>query len=146
MSLVISANNSLSTSGTWLFYGSIFAGTAIISGGWASLGYWPVLPFAGVELALLAGVLLLVRHRAAYREILVIGADEVTLERGRSSQRETLQWPRTWLRTELRRASRAGQRSRLMLCASGEQVEVGRMLTDQERRSLHARLRELLRR
>jgi uncharacterized membrane protein len=142
VSVVISGNSSLSAAGTWLFYGSIVAFTVIISGGWALMGYWPVLPFAGLELAVLALALYLTRLRATYREVLVISATDVVLERGRATRRESLQWPRPWVRAEL--ASGPSRRSRLLLRSSGRSVEIASMLTEPERKALHARLRELL--
>jgi uncharacterized membrane protein len=144
VSLTISANDSLSTTGTWLFFGSIFAGTIVISGGWAALGYWPVLPFAGLELAVLGLALYVCRARAAYRELLTISPEAVTLERGRDERREQLEWPRAWVRARLEPVSARRGRSRLLLCAAGRETEIAQMLTEAERRSLHSRLRELL--
>jgi uncharacterized membrane protein len=144
ISVEITGNNSMSPQGAWLFYGSIFAFTVLISGGWALLGYWPVLPFAGLELSVLALALYLCRMRADYRELLIIAPSEVTLERGRLSRRQKTQWPRAWVRPELVAAPKPSQPSRLLLCSAGEHIEIASMLTDPERRSLHARLRELL--
>lgn len=144
ISVEISGNNSMSPRGSRLFYGSIFAFTVLISGGWASLGYWPVLPFAGLELSVLALALYLCRIRADYRELLIIAPGEVTLERGRLTRRQTTQWPRAWVRPELVTAPKRSQPTRLLLCSAGERVEIASMLTDPERQSLHARLRELL--
>ncbi|MEO0423641.1 MAG: DUF2244 domain-containing protein [Pseudomonadota bacterium] len=145
-SVVISGNNSLTARDSLLFYGTVLGMTTLISGGWALLGYWPVLPFAGLELALLGGALYLMHRRASYRELLVISPEEVRLERGRPRDREVLEWPSPWTRVELAAESAPGsrRRSRLLIVSSGKRTEIAAMITEQERRALHKRLRELL--
>ncbi|MEM9384236.1 MAG: DUF2244 domain-containing protein [Pseudomonadota bacterium] len=145
-SLVISGNNSLTARDSLLFYGSVLGMTTLISGGWALLGYWPVLPFAGFELALLGSALFLMHRRASYRELVVISPQEVRLERGRPRDREVLEWPSPWTRVELAAASAPGsrRRSQLLIVSSGKRTEIAAMITEQERRALHKRLRELL--
>ena len=145
-SVVISGNNSLPARDSLLFYGSVLGMTTLISGGWALLGYWPVLPFAGLELALLGGALYLMHRRASYREMLVISPDEVRLERGRPSDREVLSWPSPWTRVELddAKAPRSRRSSRLLIVSSGKRTEIAAMITEAERRALHKRLSELL--
>lgn len=145
-SVVISGNNSLTARDSLVFYGSVLGLTMLISGAWASLGYWPVLPFAGLELALLGGALYLMHRRADYRELVVISPEEVRLERGRRRDREVLSWSSAWTRVALEAASAPGARprSKLLIVSSGKRVEIAAMLTEAERRALHRRLGELL--
>lgn len=62
----ISPNCSLSARGAGLFFGSLCLVSFGIAGSLALLGYWPVLPFAGLEMGLLGWALwtsLQRRHR-----------------------------------------------------------------------------------
>ena len=145
VSVVISGNDSLTARDGWMVYGSLVVLTIIIAGAWTALGFWVVLPFAGLELGMLALAVTMVRRRAGYHELLVIGRDEVTLERGRSeAKREVLHWPLAWTRIELIEARARPPRSQLMVCVSGKRTEIAHMLAEAERRTLYRRLCELL--
>lgn len=143
-SVVISGNNSLNARDGWFFYGSLLAFTVLIAGGWAALGYWPVLPFAGLELTMLGVALFVVGRRADYHELLMISPDEVRLERGRRREREVLSWPSAWARVELVPGLGGRRASQLFIAAAGKRTEIARMLPEDERRALHERLRELI--
>lgn len=97
--------------------------------GW--LGYWVVLPFAGLEIGVLAWVFdYLGKHSGDYESIR-IRDDEILVVRrqGRQVERHALncQWARLVL-------ARAGQgRVRLTLRSHGREIELGTFLTDEAR-------------
>jgi len=45
-------------------------------------GYWPVLPFAGLELLVLGIALWISMRRGAYREVISIYPDRIEVEKG----------------------------------------------------------------
>ena len=142
-------NSSLTPRAAAWFYGSLAAVLLCIGLGCAALGFWPVLPFAGLELALLGWAISWVQRRAATREYIRVDEATVVVEkcvRGRrgETRRTAYAFQRPWMRIELRAGEPAHWPTRLLLRSRGESVEVGAFLTDGERRGLKDRLAQLL--
>jgi uncharacterized membrane protein len=108
------------------------------------LGYWPVLPFAGLEIALLVWAVRASIRSGLERETITITADSVTIEHRGSGSEWTSVFPRHWSRVTLHAPMAALHPSRLMVESSGRACEVGRFLTEDERRSLAVRLKQLV--
>jgi uncharacterized membrane protein len=127
---------------------AFFAGTIVASLSialfWALQGYWPVLPFAGLELFALGLALGWSLRRGSYRELITISHDEVVIDRGTAQRHEHEHLPRCWLRVELVQADHPWYPSKLYLSSHGRRHEVGAVLVESERRGLARRLRELL--
>ena len=109
----------------------------------ALLGFWPVLPFAGLEIGLLAWALEAQRRREDDYETLVIDGDALVLEWriGRRSGRREMN--RQWARVVLA-CSAPGRNCRLCVISHGSETEVGHYLSDEARRQLAATLRSKL--
>lgn len=110
------------------------------------LGLWLVLPFLGLELLAMSVALGVCMHRNRYREVIEITEKHVRaqfgmLGRGAGS---TVEMPRHWTRVRLEVGLKRNDPTRLLLACSGQRVEIGRCLTDEERERLAVRLRELL--
>ena len=104
----------------------------------AFLGAWPVLPFAGLEVALLALAFHMVgRHDADY-ERLEVGEHEVRYELRFARRVTSFVGNRTWARVEV---SNRGDRCSLRLTYAGRAVALGRLLSDEGRRELAGSLR-----
>jgi uncharacterized membrane protein len=132
-----------------------FAAIALLSLAVALLfslqGYWPVLPFAGLELVALGVAFYLVAHSGRRRQLVTITADRIRIEKGRLRGKGSgggpeyrQEFPRAWARVDLVRPRHGWYPSRLMIGASGKAVAVGEFLTDDERQELKARLDDLL--
>jgi uncharacterized membrane protein len=107
-------------------------------------GLWPILPFAGLEIALLGWALRASLRRGEEREFIVVSDDSVVVEQvGRKGLSRTV-FPRHWARVKLCGPSRAPHPSRLLIESHGRGCEVGRFLTEDERRGLAAQLRRLV--
>lgn len=117
-----------------------------IAGVFAALGYWMILPFAGLEILALAAALAWSMRGNAWREVVWIEADHVTVERGLGRPQECFRFNRYWVQLRLADGATPGDPVRLVLSESGRQCEVGECLTEDERAALAQRLRELLRR
>ena len=145
---MIGPNASLSRRGAMWFMGSVGVVTLGSATGFALKGFWPVLPFAGLELVAVGWGLKLSMRRSLYREVITVGNRTVRVEFGMAGEGASAQveLPRAWTRMRLERTS--GNRhapTRLVLCSSGQITVVGQCLTDPEREQLAARLNEVLR-
>jgi len=142
-------NSSLTPRAAAWFYGSLVAVVLCIAVGCAALGFWPVLPFAGLELAVLCGGVTWVQRRSEAREYIRVDDVSVVVEkclrgwRGETS-RIVYAFPRPWTQVDLRAGRPAHWPSRLLFRSRGRSVEIGAFLTDSERRGLKNRLAELL--
>lgn len=142
--VIVAPNASLSWPQALLFYAGVCVGSLGIAVILAVQGYWPVLPFAGLELAVLGIALWLSLKRGRYREVIAIYADRVEVSSGYPEKHANTVFPLHWARVTLRSARIASYPSRLLISSHGRSVEVGRCLTESERRGLRRRLAELI--
>ncbi|HEU5137865.1 MAG TPA: DUF2244 domain-containing protein [Steroidobacteraceae bacterium] len=131
---------SLSVRGAVLFFGAVALATFGIAGIATFLGYWPVLPFAGAEMLLLAWALHSNMQRRHERESIDISDTEVVITYARGNPARVV-FPRHWARVKIRRPNSPLHRSRLVIESHGRAYEVGKFLTEEERRQLAAALR-----
>ena len=142
--VLVSANSSLTRRGAILFFGVTVATSLVLAGALAARGFWPVLPFAGLELFALGLALGLSMKRGRYREFVSVYSDRIVVEKGVETVDERLELPLHWTRVELARAPWRGHPGRLLLRCHGKSWEVGAVLTEAERESLRLRLAELI--
>jgi uncharacterized membrane protein len=140
----LAPNCSLTPQGARLFVGSLALVTFSVAGFFAAQGFWPVLPFAGLEIGLLAWAVRASMRRGLEREIIVVSDADVVIERRASGGFHRTVFPRHWARVTLRGPARAPHPSRLTIESHGRACEVGRFLTEDERRRLAARLERLV--
>ena len=107
-------------------------------------GFWPVLPFAGLELAVLAWALRATLERRHYRQSITVTEDAVRVELCRKGHAREVVFPRHWARVKLRRPAARLHPSRLTIESHGRQCELGSFLTEEERRGLALRLERLI--
>lgn len=116
-------------------------------------GYWLIFPFAGLELLALGAGFYVVAHAGRRRQIVTITDQLVTVEKGRvkdlGGQRggpdTRTELPRHWTRVELVERRDTWYPPQLWLGAAGGRVEVGEFLCEEEKTSLAAQLRRLIR-
>ena len=109
-----------------------------IAAGFAYLGAWPVLPFAGIEvLALTLAFYLNGRHAADYERIALAG-ETLVVEASDAGRLRRQEFSAPWLRLEERRH---GPDLRVVLRSGTAAIEVGRHLDTARRASLAAHLR-----
>ena len=109
-------------------------------------GYWPVLPFAGIEVIVLGIAFYLCLLRSQVREVISVNADVVTVEKGRHRAQEHWECPRAWARISLQRSPLTWYPSRLVITFQGRQIEIGKFLTERERCELAEELEYTIRR
>ena len=136
--VVTTPNRSLGIAARRWALAAIAATTLGIGAGAAALGAWPVMPFAGLEVALVAlAFRMLARHDADFERI-EVGSREVRVEAREACSFTRLVASRPWARIEV---SRRGARCTLALAYGDRAVPLGRMLSDEGRRQLAERLR-----
>jgi len=142
--IFLQPNRSLTWQQTILVFSGMTAFLTIIGLGFALMGYWLVLPFAGLEILVLGACFYRVAMDGRQRQILVVSADKVRVEKGlqrhtpegRGGPLEQAEFCRAWVRVNMRRSWEGRHPGRLMIGASGEEIEIGEFLTDQEKKAL----------
>jgi len=140
----IQPNCSLTVRGALLFFGSLCAVSFGIAGFMAWRGFWPVLPFAGAEMALLGWALKASLARRFHRETIIVTETDVRVELRDRKHYSKVVFPRHWAQVKLRRPASRFQPSRLTIESHGRQCELGGFLTETERRGLALRLMRLI--
>ena len=103
-----------------------------------------MLPFAGLEIGLLAWAVRASLRRGTEREVIMVSDADVVVERKAPSGSRLTVFPRHWARVTLRDPQSGRHLSRLTIESHGRACEVGRFLTDDERRRLAAHLARLV--
>ena len=137
-------NCSLSPYAAAVFFAVVSTTSLMVAGYFVTLGLWPVLPFAGLELALLAGVLIHSLKRGRWHEVVSVSPSTVEVDIFTGRARQRIGFPRAWTRVELRRARFGGHPSHLLIGSRGRYVEIGRHLTEHERREQEKQLRQAI--
>ncbi len=109
-------NCSLSVRGALLFFGSLCFVSFAIAGMLALEGFWPVLPFAGLEMALLGWALKASLGRRFHRQTITVTDSDVSVELRERTYCSQVVFPRHWAQVKNsaaphRACIRAGSRS-----------------------------------
>jgi uncharacterized membrane protein len=119
--------------------GTSFAVAALF----AAQGLWPVLPFAGLVIALLAWAVRASLRDGSKRESIAIDGEWITLRCTDTRGEHFSVFPRHGSTVKLHAPSTAHP-GRLVLESRGRVCEVGRFLTEDARQSLAVRLKQLV--
>jgi len=133
-------NQSLSHPQERLVFWSLAALCLAAPSVFAYFGYWLMLPFAGLEIGLLAWAFKVLRSRGGDYETLVIEGDVVVLEWHAGGRGERREMNRQWARVVCD-CRTPGRNCRLSVSSHGRATEVGQYLNDKERLQLAATLR-----
>ncbi len=136
-------NHSLSVAGRK----RLFLFTAVVSGGIACVfsffGAWPVIPFAGLELAFLWWALRRTESAADDFERITLESGQLTIETRRGTQVERHEFQPYW--AHLQYVKPPGQNChRLLIRSHGKEVEVGSLLTEEQKMALAEELKQNL--
>jgi uncharacterized membrane protein len=137
-------NCALSARGALLFFGSLCVICLGVAGFWAAQGFWPVLPFAGLELVVLGWALWWSMRARHQLQRVTVTELHVTLEYIDRQRRAQVVFPRHWSKVTLRAPHSPLHPSRLAIESQGRSCEIAGFLTDEERRALAARLQLLI--
>ena len=117
--------------------------TGVIALAFACFGAWPVIPFAGLEVAALWLALNHLQRHANDEECIDISDTCITVSRSICGQHKTYQFSRYWARLQMDNRSNTGS-LRLFLRSHGREQEIGRLLTEEQKYALAKSLRNQL--
>ncbi len=117
---------------------------AVISTGFALVGAWPVLPFSGAELGLLAYGLSWSMRQSAICEIITLDSVKIRIERAVSGVKCCHEFYRPWVRVDWTSPKGLNEPGRLHLGSHGKRVEIGAFLLEEEKLALAQSLRQAL--
>ena len=140
----ICPNCSLSVRGARWFFAAACVAPGGIAGFLALKGFWPVLPFAGLEMALLGWALSAGLERRFHSQTITVTDTDVSVDTCERTRSEHVVFPRHWAHVKLRRPAARLHPSRLTIESHGHQCELGSFLTEEERRGLALRLQRLI--
>lgn len=142
--LELSPRCSLTPKTARIFIALVAAPTFAIALLFTSQGFWPVLPFAGLEIGLLTWAVRRSMRSGLERETITVTLESVIVRHWDRRGVQSAVFPRHWSRVTLHAPLAALHPSRLILESRGRACEVGRFLTEDERRSLAVRLQQLV--
>ena len=134
--IVVRPDRSLTWAQTKIVYFCIASYSLAIAGAFAAMGFWPVLPFAGGEVAVLGIAFYVNALSGTAVQVVTVRGDAVRIEKkGRPGSRCEWSFQRAWARVAVDWS--AGTRSsRLVIRSHGNEVVLGEFLTESERRKL----------
>jgi uncharacterized membrane protein len=142
-SIELCPNCALSPRQARLFFLSVAGPALVFAALFASHGFWPVLPFAGLELGVLGWALWASLLRRHLQQRLAISDAQVSITTRDASGERQMVFSRHWARVTLR-GPRGWLPSRLYIESHGRACEVGAFLTDAQRQALFVRLSRLI--
>ncbi len=128
----------------WLL--TAYAGLmALIGIGFLSAGVWMVLPFAGLEAAVIVAVFyfLVYRHLGDH-ETVILDGENLSIIKQEGQLRKYYELPRYWTRVDIEPARHRGHPPRLLLQSQGRAVEIGTHIREEGRRVLAGQVRRML--
>ena len=100
------------------------------------LGYPMVLPFSGLEALAVGVAFYLVLRAGENTEVVTVSARQVIVEKGKREPEQRFSFDRTWANVWLKQSRNRWYPSLLLLGSHGQFVEIGRFLSEGERKSL----------
>lgn len=137
-------NCSVDAQSARLFYGSLVTVSLAVATGFALMGFWPVLPFAGLELGVLLFCVYRQILRSADRDWIDVHPSTVVIRQLRGEHEHQIEFRRGWTQVELTGNKQALAPRKLIIRSSKQQCLVGEFLSESERIGLKRRLAEIL--
>jgi uncharacterized membrane protein len=132
-------NCSLDRRGKLCLFAAAAAICGLISLVFAVFGAWLVLPFAGLELALLAWALRLMDRHAGDYERVVLEGDRLRIETCEAGLPASYEFHRYWAQVRVRAE---GSDARVFVRSHGREVELGRFRSPEQKLAFAQQLRE----
>jgi uncharacterized membrane protein len=110
--------------------------------GFAAIGLWPILPFAGLEIGALATALYYVSWKLQQRHVLRFREGGVTLEKGVYYPRFTWRFARDAVSLSVEVQPHPWDPLKIFLCSRGEEIPLGNFLNKDDSKKLLALLQQ----
>lgn len=125
---LLTPNRSMTWQGNVRIWLALFVLSAIIVTSFSLLGAWLILPFAGLELAALAGGFYYSSRQCQKQEVLILGPDLVRLEKGMKRKEAEWEMPRQYTRVWQDEQRHPFTPSKLHLQFRNEEISLGDFL------------------
>lgn len=113
--------------------------------GFALLGAWPILPFAGLELAALGGALYYVNWKLQYRHVITVSDEQVRIDKGHYAPRKSWKFSRKGTGLAITPEKHPWDGPELCLHDRNESVRLGEFLNRDDCLELIALLKQEIR-
>jgi uncharacterized membrane protein len=140
--VIARGNASLGRRRRWLIFAILACVSLGLAATFAAAGAWPVLPYAVLEVGVLACAFAWTERHAGDWERLTVAGDRVVVERGVGRKQERREFSRYWLRVEVQRQGLCHS-PKLFLRGGGATWEFGHALPEGERLTVMRELRKL---
>ncbi len=140
--IITRPNNSLSPNDSIKLLAALASLALVIALGFASIGAWLVLPFAGLEILAFAYAFYTVYLHADDFESITIEEDQVIVEKKHDQKITKTVFQRYWAQVNVRDVLKfqgSNGKSALFISSHGNEVEFGRNFITDEQRALLAR-------
>ena len=112
--------------------------------GFTALGAWPILPFAGLEMAALGAALYYVNWKLEYRHVITVSDKQILIDKGYYAPRRQWQFERTQAALAVTPEKHPWEGPGLTVHGQQDSVSVGDFLSRDDSLSLLALLRKEL--
>ncbi len=119
--------------------------SAVIATGFALIGAWPILPFAGLEMLALGGALYYVCWKLQYRHVITLREDKIHIQKGHYHPRESFELPLEESRLAVEPEQHPWDGPKISLQHRGEDISLGEFLNKQDSENLLSLLRGRIR-
>jgi len=119
--------------------------SGVIAGGFALVGAWPILPFAGLEMLAVASALYYVCWKLQYRHVVTLEENKVRIHKGHYHPRQQWCFDRDNTTIQVVSQPHPWDAPQISLCNRGEQLTLGEFLSKEDTNTLLQRLRERFR-
>ena len=147
--IILRPNNSLSPEGSVKVVMALFLIVLAVAVGFAHIGAWLVLPFAGIEILAMAYAFYNVYMHSDDYESITIAGDDVIVEKKNNKDFTTTIFQRYWAQISVREVTQSNGRiskRAIFISSHGKEVEFGKYFINDGQRTVFAReLREKLR-
>jgi uncharacterized membrane protein len=140
----LAPNCSLTPAAAALFYCCTCLFSLIFALVFVFQGFWPVLPFWGLEMLALGLALHASVRRRLYTQTVLITDSQISLVTRSKQGVAKQEFARHWAKVRLRTPRACPHPSKLVIESRGRAIEVGSFLTEEERCRVAERLRNLV--
>ena len=132
----------MTAKGMTLFVLMVGVGVFLVAVRFVLLGAWVILPFAVLEIGLLAAGFWLYERASRYRETVQVSSNSFLITQESVNACQTWRFNPHWVQVSLKLDPNGWYPSQLLIKSHAEQVEIGACLTNQEREELSTAIKK----
>lgn len=140
--IILSPNRSMSWRGNQLFLLGMIALSGTISIGFALIGAWVILPFAGLEMAALGSALYYVSWKLSYQQVVTVNDELILVDKGVYRPRKSWQLNRTDVSLSIQPEEHPWSTPVITLRHQQQLIELGEFLNQSDCKELLGLLRD----